>query len=560
LALPIRTAAIVATTLLVELFATSRTLSATERPAVAIDVAEITIADVRAALEKGSYSAEQLTQAFLNRIAAYDPYYNSIISLNPNALADARRIDARRGAGESLGPLAGVAVVIKDSIDIAGMATTNGWAVTAAAAGGFDLIPERDAPVVAKLRAADAIILGKANLSALSRSSTSANTSWRGPVFNAVNRDIAPGGSSAGTATAIGASFAVVGLGEETGGSIQNPAGAQSVVAVKPTFALIPNIGMQPSNLELQDVVGPFARTVTDVAILLDAISGYTVEDPKTVASFGNRPARGYAAGLTDKALRGARIGLYGPGWSDRALSPETQKLFDAAVAELRAQGATIVRDPFAGSGFAALRTSGPPNSRAVYFYDWEAYLQRLGPNAVVNTLSEYRALPTVVGLKTAPHLNEAGDLFGPGGLRAPSPDDAAAIAQLENPTIPPDLSANFAYREKYLAAFRSVMKAHNLDAMVFPQAPEEYPGVFAGQRMSQTAAGMNTPNLPGVVVPAGKYASGTPFAIMFVGDLWAEGALLNFAYDYEQATHHRIVPKLVTEPYPVPKEIPPER
>jgi Asp-tRNA(Asn)/Glu-tRNA(Gln) amidotransferase A subunit family amidase len=525
-----------------------------------IDVQELTIEQVQKAFAAGTYTSEQLTKAFFDRISKYDPYYNTFIAMNPAALEQARAIDKRRAAGEKLGPLAGVPVVVKDSMDMAGLPTTGAWAVLSSAAGGVDLLPEHDAPVVGRLRAAGAILIGKANLDALSASSTNANTSWRGPVFNVVNRDFAPGASSSGSAAAIGANFAVVGLGEETGGSIQNPAGAQSVVAVKPTFGLVPNIGVQPASSSLQDVMGPFARTVRDVAIALDTIAGYTIEDPKTIASVGNIPAKGYAAGLSNTALHRAHIGLYGPGWGGQALSPETEALYESALAELKARGALVVKDPFSGSGFADLRNNRPPNTttRVTLPYDFQAYLSHLGPSAPIHTLAEFRALPAKRGLEHASYLGEEGDLFGKGGSREPKPEDTVYIASLKDPTVPPDTSAYIAYREASLRKFREVMAANHLDALVFPQVPEEYPRIFSDQKINATTGPLfNIANLPGVVVPAGAYKDHVPFAIIFIGDLFSEGRLLGYAYDYEQATHHRMVPTLVTERYPMPAKTP---
>jgi Asp-tRNA(Asn)/Glu-tRNA(Gln) amidotransferase A subunit family amidase len=160
------------------------------------------------------------------------------------ALTDAKAIDARRVAGEALGPLAGVPVVVKEAMDFVSLPSTAGWAQLYSGTGGIDLMPERDAPVVSRRKAAGAIILGKTNIPAFSHDGARANSSWNGPTYNAVNRAIAPGANSSGTATAIAAGFAVVGLAEETGGSIQNPAAAQSLVSVKPTFALVPNVGV----------------------------------------------------------------------------------------------------------------------------------------------------------------------------------------------------------------------------------------------------------------------------------------------------------------------------
>jgi Asp-tRNA(Asn)/Glu-tRNA(Gln) amidotransferase A subunit family amidase len=191
--------------------------------ALDIDVTELTITDIQKGFANGTYTSEALTAAFLARIEKYEPYYNAFVSMNVKALDEAKAIDARRAAGEELGPLAGVPVVVKEAMDFAGLPSTAGWAPLSSAAGGIDLIPERDAPVVARLRQAGAIILGKTNIPVFSDDGTRANSSWAGPTYNAVDRDIAPGASSSGTAMAVSGSFAVVGLAEETGGSIQNP-------------------------------------------------------------------------------------------------------------------------------------------------------------------------------------------------------------------------------------------------------------------------------------------------------------------------------------------------
>ena len=147
----------------------------------------------------------------------------------------------------------------------------------------------------------------------MSATGSHANDSWAGPTYNAAGREFLPGGSSAGTATAVGASLAVLGLAEETGGSIQNPASAQGLVGIKPTFALVPNVGVLPLS-SLRDVVGPIGRCVRDAALALDALAGFTMADPKTIAGIGRKPPGGYAANLKPDALRGKRIGTYGPG------------------------------------------------------------------------------------------------------------------------------------------------------------------------------------------------------------------------------------------------------
>ena len=315
--------------------------------------------------------------------------------MNEAALADARAIDARRAAGETLGPLAGVPVVIKEAMDFVGLPSTGGWAPLSSRAGGFDLIPSVDAPVVARLKAAGAVILGKTNIPAFSFDGARANTSWDGPTYNAVNRDICPGASSSGTATAIAASFAVVGLAEETGGSIQNPGAAQSLVSVKPTFALIPNTGVAPLAGSTRDVVGPHARTVRDAAILLDVLAGYTPADPKTVAAIGNLPAGGYTSKLSDTALAGKRLGLYGAGWRTKPISEETATLYAAAIEELKMRGAVLVDDPFAGTGFSALTDNAGFDSRGLesIVFDFDNFLRRMGPGTAATSFKALAAM-----------------------------------------------------------------------------------------------------------------------------------------------------------------------
>jgi Asp-tRNA(Asn)/Glu-tRNA(Gln) amidotransferase A subunit family amidase len=513
--------------------------AATGRPA-AIDLVELTLEQVQSAFASGATTSEALTQAFLDRIATYNPHYNAIIFLNPDALADARAIDRRRAAGEALGPLAGVPVVVKDTMDMVGFPTTGGWSLLYSRMGGVDLMPGTDSPVVARMRAAGAVILGKTNVPVLSATGSHANDSWAGPTYNPAGRDFLPGGSSAGTAAAVAASMAVLGLAEETGGSIQNPASAQALVGIKPTFALVPNAGVMPlaSN---RDVVGPIARCVRDAALTLDVLAGYTMEDPKTIASVGHRPKGGYAAGLDATALRGKRIGLFGPGWRDQPLSEEATRLYRRAMDELEARGAVLVADPFLGTGFAAI---GKPVAGPGYYdargmesapYDLQQYLERLGPDAAIRSFAAFAAA-------TAKE-----DAFGPGGvlnLMHQVPQFAACLA---DPTRPPDLSDFIGAREAYLEIFNAVMDRERLDALVFPQMRDALPPLHGGEPIHETTVcEINIAGLPGVTIPAGYYESGAPFGLIFVGRPWSEATLLALAYDYETATHHRKAPVLI--------------
>ena len=507
-------------------------------PVRSIDLTELTVDQVQAGFASGAFTAETLAQACLDRIAAYNPRYNAIIFLNPDALADARAIDRRRAEGEALGPLAGVPVVIKDPMDMVGFPTTAGWSLLHAESGGVDLMPATDSPVVARMRSAGAVMLGKTNVPVLSHSGTNANDSWAGPTLNAVMPDRAPGASSAGTATAVAAAMAVLGLAEETGGSIQNPASAQGLVGIKPSMGLVPNAGVMPLSGN-RDVVGPIARCVRDAALCLDVLVGYSAEDPKTIAGVGQRPRGGYTAGLKRDALAGKRIGLHGPGWRDMPLAEETSGLYARAQSELAAEGAILIPDPFAGSGFAEIAAK----PAGAYFdargmeslpYDITRYLARLGPDAALKTFADFV------------RATAAEDLFGRDGVLAYLHDLPQFAACLADPSRPPDLSAFMAAKEAYLNCFDEVFERHGLDALVFPQMHEEIPPLHGEQRIRETTVDeINISGLPGVTVPAGYHASGAPFNLIFVGRLWSEGDLLAYAYAYEQSTRHRRPPRL---------------
>lgn len=501
------------------------------------DLVEMTVAGVQDGLARGAFTCEALTEAFLDRIAALNPRLNAIIFLNPDALADARAIDARRAAGEALGPLAGVPVVVKDTMDMVGFPSTGGWSLLYSRTGGVDLMPGTDSPVVARMRAAGAIILGKTNVPVLSASGTHANDSWAGPTLNAAAPDLVPGGSTAGTAAAVAASMAVLGLAEETGGSIQNPAAAQALVGIKPTFALVPNAGVMPLASQ-RDVVGPIARCARDAALALDAIAGFTMEDPKTVAGVGQIPEGGYAALLSDHALRGKRLGLYGPGWRNQPLSAETEALYARAQGEIAARGATLVADPFAGTGFAELRR---PVSESFGFdarglesaaHDLQNYLRRMGPGAALQSFAAFA------------EATKAEDAFGPGGVLHflhLLPGFAAALAK---PDAPPPMPGFIAARAAYRRIFDATMAAHRLDALVFPQTRAALPPLHGQVPIAETTVSeINIAGLPGVTVPAGYHASGAPFCLIFVGRAFSEATLLALAHDYETATRHRKAP-----------------
>lgn len=504
-----------------------------------IDLVELTAERVQAGFISGAFTSESLTQAYLDRIATYNSSYNAIVFLNPAALEDARTVDRRRAAGENLGPLAGVPVVVKDAMDMKGFPTTGGWSLLYGKTGGVDLFPATDSPVVARMRAADTVILGKTNIPVLSHTGSHANDSWAGPTYNAAGREFLPGGSSAGTATAVAANMAVMGLAEETGGSIQNPASAQGLVGIKPTFALVPNTGVMPLS-SLRDVVGPIARCVRDAALCLDVLAGFTMEDPKTVAGIGHKPVGGYTTKLNKDALHAKRIGLYGSGWRHLPLSEEAQALYTRAQDELKAQGAVLVDDPFANSGFAELRSPTMPggefDARGLESipYDLTKYLERLGPNAALKTFAAFA--------KATAKENA----FGPNGVLKFMPRLPDFVACLADPSTAPDMSAFIALRELHLSIFDAVWSEKKLDALIYPQMRSELGPLHGTDIIHETTVSeINIAGLPAVTVPAGFYASGAPFNLIIVGPQWSEVDLLGIAFAYEQATKHRKAPML---------------
>lgn len=499
------------------------------------DLGTLTVASIREGLASGRFTAEALTQACIAQVKALNGKYNAIIFENDAALDTAREIDRRRAAGEELGPLAGVPIVVKDPMDMKGFPSTAGWRLLYSGTGGIDLMPERDSPVVARMRAADAVILGKTNVPILSWTGTHANDSWAGPTINPAIEDRAPGGSSAGTAAAVATHMCVMGLAEETGGSIQNPASAQGLVGIKPTIGLVPNAGVVPLSGN-RDVVGPIARNVTDAALGLDVLAGFTTEDPKTLACVDKIPEGGYASGLSRDGLKGKRLGLYGAGWRKNELSSEAAALYERAKGELEDLGAVLVEDPFAGTDFASYRqiTPGTPffDGRGLESipYDITKYLERLGPDAALKTWEDF-----VEATKVENPLEKGAIL----GYLNELPDFVEAV---KSPATPPALPEFTALKRTYLLLIEDVFERHQLDALVYPQMLCELPGLHSDDAILETTVGeLNIAGIPGVTVPAGYYASGAPFELIFLGKQWSEQILIQCAYAYEQGTLHRI-------------------
>ncbi|HZT52412.1 MAG TPA: amidase family protein, partial [Stellaceae bacterium] len=463
-------------------------------------VAEATIDQIHAAYRAGRATAVGVTQAYLDRIAAYDrkgPALGAVIATNPQALADAAALDAQfRAAGKMAGPLHGIPVLVKDNYDVAGLQTTAGSCAL------IGWVPARDATAVRKLRAAGAIILAKVTMSEWARGGLdNINSVLPGFARNPYNTAHATGGSSGGTGAGLAAGFGVVGLGSDTWGSIRNPSSNNALVGLRPSWALVSRAGMV-GLYDARDTAGPMARTVADLAALLDVVAGVDPEDPATAGADGKIPPT-YTAFLDTAGARGKRLGVLRQAFPPEASDPQVVGLLERAVADLRRCGADIV-DPFIVPEFAAFPAQPHPASevRAAL----ERYLKGTGPG-FPKTLAE------IVAAEKFHPLHEA-------GLRIA----AAAPPPSEDPIVPALEASEVRMREAYLAA----MERHRIDALILPVAV--YPPKLNGDRNTTPAGSMtwiaSGLHWPAAVVPMGYSYENLPSGLQIVGRPWSEPLL----------------------------------
>jgi len=344
------------------------------------EVHEATVTDLQQALTAGRTTSVALVRAYLARIAAYDqqgPALNAILRRNPGALREAAARDAERTAGTVRGPLHGIPIILKDNYDTGDMPTTAGSLALATSQ------PARDGFVVQQLRAAGAIVLAKANMHELAAGITNIS-SLGGQTRNPYDPARCPGGSSGGTGAAIAASFAAVGWGSDTCGSIRIPSAFGALFGLRPSIGMVSRTGIVPLS-HSQDIGGPLARTVTDLAIALDATVGYDAADKSTVGIRDRRPQ--FTAALDRHALQGARIGLFLPYFRDT--DSEIADSVRAAIAGMRARGATVIDVPMAEFDTLIANTSVINMEMKA---DLAAYLAMV-PNAPARTLGDIVAM-----------------------------------------------------------------------------------------------------------------------------------------------------------------------
>jgi amidase len=487
------------------------------RAAAPIAVEEISIPDLQAAYSAGKTTAREVVQAHLDRIEAYDksgPMLGVVIALNPNALADADKLDAAfKASGKLAGPLHGVPVLIKDNYDVAGVQTTGGSAAL------IGWIPQKDSTAVAKLRAAGAIILAKTTMTEWARGGyDNINSVLPGFARNPYNTAYATGGSSGGTGNGVAASFGVAGLGSDTWGSIRNPSSNNALAGLRPSTGLVSRAGMI-GLYEARDTAGPMARSVTDLALMLDVIAGADPADPASLAATPHIP-KTFTASLKKDGAKGKRLGVLRAAFPPDKSDPQVTALFDKAVADLRAAGAEVI-DPFVIPEFAEFPPHLHPQSevRAAL----ETYLATTGPGFP-------KTLADVVASKKFHAVHELGLIAA---SKAPAPKDDPVVAKLE------------ALEARMRTVYLNAMDASKLDALILPVA--SYPPKLNGDRAT-TPAGATTwiasgLHWPAAAVPMGTTYENLPSALQVIGRPWSDATLLEIAYAYEQATHHRQPP-----------------
>jgi amidase len=502
---------------------------ATKTEATTFALEEATIADLQEMMTSGKATSERLVSLYLERIDKIDrrgPGLNAVIQTNPDALAIARELDRERKEKGPRGPLHGVPILIKDNIDTADKMETT--------AGSLALIgskPAKDAFVVGRLREAGAVILGKTNLSEWANFRSSRSTSgWSGrggQTKNPYALDRNPSGSSSGTATAVSANLAAVGVGTETDGSIVSPASCCGLVGFKPTVGLVSRSGIVPI-AHSQDTAGPMARTVADAATLLGAMTGPDANDPATQAT-GVRLFKDYREFLKPGGLSGARIGVLRASGLNFAstLHPILQNVVEA----LKREGAVVV-DPVE---FPTLgKTDDAEYEVLLYEFkaDLEAYFAGR-PGAAVRTLDDLIAFNAKNADREMPYFGQ--EIVERAAKKGPLTEKAYLEALAKCREL---------MRDKGIDA---VLAEHKLDALVvLTNGPAHLTDLVNGDSFSGSSSSpAAVAGYPTITLPAG-YVFGLPVGVSLIGKAWSEPELIRLAYGLEQALGMRKAPRLL--------------
>ncbi len=495
---------------------------------LSFELEEKSIAELQQAMTDGTWTARHLTRLYLDRIAQLDregPRLRSVIETNPEATDVAERLDQERRDGNVRGPLHGIPILVKDNVDTADQMTTT--------AGSMALEGHRaarDSWVAERLRAAGAIILGKANLSEWANfRSTRSSSGWSGRGGQCANPyalDRNPCGSSSGSGAAVSANFCAGAIGTETNGSVVCPASINGVVGIKPTVGLVGRSGIIPI-AHSQDTAGPMCRTVADAAAVLGALTGVDPRDGATNASQGNSRTD-YVQYLDHDGLRGARIGV------DRAMfgnDARVDDLMEEAIRTMASGGAAIVDD----ASIPTRREMGGPSYQVLLYEfkaDLTAYLQAAGTPNGMASLAELIAFNDANADREMPFFGQEIFLAAEEKGDLDSPEYREALATM--------------HRLSRQEGIDRVMEQHQLDAIVAPTTLPAWPIDLVGRDGSSAGASgaAAISGYPSITVPNG-YVLGLPVGILFFGRAWSEPTLIRLAYAYEQASQHRTAPRL---------------
>ncbi len=481
---------------------------------------ESTIADVHSAIENNQYSCEKITRAFINRIKYYknNSNLNAVILLNKNALTKAKMLDQEFQQTHKLRALHCIPVALKDNFDTADMPTEAGSIALKGS------LPNDDAFMVKRLREAGAIIIAKTNMGEWACSPLNTISSTHGETRNAYNTDYVPAGSSGGTASAIAASYAIIGMGTDTGNSIRGPASHLALVGMRSTIGLTSRDGVVPLLLN-RDVAGPLTRNVTDAAKTFSVIAGYDVADPITHNAHAQQKVD-YTTYLNKNALQGVRLGVIRQMYETELADFEVMDLMEQAIIDLKSAGAVII-DPFEIKNFVKLSNATGFCSR--FRYDLNHYLI----SSHIKPLKRFQ------------------DIVDQNRFNARNTDNmhwAASITQVPENMQPPCIDVQGDPRRKqFLDAVVGAMNTQHLDAIIYPSWSN--PPLKIADTTSPH--GNNSPIIaphsgqPAITVPMGFTSGNLPAGLQFLARPYDDAKLFGYAYAYEQITQHRKPPIL---------------
>jgi amidase len=480
-------------------------------------IEEATIAQVHQSMQAGTLTCRRLVEEYLARIKAYDqqgPKLNAVIYINPKALEEADALDQKFAANGLSGPLHGIPVLLKDNVDTCDMPTTGGSLSLKGS------IPKDDAFITRKFRESGALILAKTNLHEFAIWGETIS-SILGQTLNPYDQSRTPGGSSGGTGASIAANFGMAGIGTDTINSIRSPASANNLVGIRPTIGLVSRDGIIPYSFT-QDTAGPICRTVEDAVRVLDVIADYDEADDETAWSIGRKPTS-YVAFLKEDGLKAKRLGVLESFFGMEAFHKNTNKAVKSCIETMQDQGARIV------SLNEKIDSDYLVNEISVHLHDLKDHLD-IYLGALQNHVSVHSLEEVLASGKYHPGIEE--------NLKK-----AMALS-----TGTPAYNKRLAERSKLQTQVMKLMAKYRLDALVYPHQKQLVCKVGGSQIERNGVLGSVT-GFPSICIQAGfstpseKAPIGVPIGMEILGRPFSEETLIEIAYGFEQATHHRKPP-----------------